>query len=173
LLEVDGDHQGRGVGAAAYKLVEKYVGTSWPEVRTLRLAVVDTNVEVAAGFWRRKGFELTGEEKPYRYDKLESVARLYEKQLCWGHADLEVKTSGIAGQGLFAGKAIPKGTVVARLGGRNYGTSTGVEYEMTCNCGSPLCRGIVTGEDWKRPELQARYGDHWIPTLLKKQRGTT
>jgi hypothetical protein len=55
----------------------------------------------------------------------------------------------------------------------DYSTSTGVEYEMTCNCGSPLCRGTVTGEDWKRPELQARYGDHWIPTLLKRQRGRT
>ena len=37
-------------------------------------------------------------------------------------------------------------------------------------CGSPLCRGVVTGEDWRRPELQARYGDHWIPALLRKQR---
>jgi RimJ/RimL family protein N-acetyltransferase len=49
LLEVHGDHQGRGVGAAAYGLVERYVGSAWPEVRTLRLAVVDTNSEVAAG----------------------------------------------------------------------------------------------------------------------------
>jgi hypothetical protein len=39
---------------------------------------------------------------------------------------------------------------------------------MTCNCGSPLCRRIVTGEDWKIPELQQRYGDHWIPALRKR-----
>ncbi|WP_267900285.1 hypothetical protein [Kribbella turkmenica] len=37
-------------------------------------------------------------------------------------------------------------------------------------CGSALCCGVVTGEDWKRPELQARYGGHWIPALLRKQR---
>ena len=43
----------------------------------------------------------------------------------------------------------------------DYGrTSTGAPYKLTCNCGSPLCRGIVTGEDWKVPELQQRYGDH-------------
>ncbi|MBV9790828.1 MAG: SET domain-containing protein-lysine N-methyltransferase [Chloroflexi bacterium] len=26
-----------------------------------------------------------------------------------------------------------------------------------CRCGSPLCRQHVTGNDWQRPELQARY----------------
>ena len=26
-----------------------------------------------------------------------------------------------------------------------------------CRCGSPLCRGRVTGDDWRIPELQKRY----------------
>ena len=30
-------------------------------------------------------------------------------------------------------------------------------YEMTCRCGAPECRGQVTGQDWRRPELQTRY----------------
>ncbi|WP_344221766.1 GNAT family N-acetyltransferase [Kribbella sancticallisti] len=241
LLEVHGSHQGRGVGAAAYRAVEQYVGSTWPEIRTLRLAVVDTNAEQAAGFWARQGFEPTGEQKPYKYDRLESVARLYEKQLCWGHPHLEVGDSGIAGKGLFASAAIKQGEVVSVLAGRkvttaeleellehppvdtitldddehlvlpndprpaiaygnhscdpnlwwidavtlaarrgiaageeitsDYGTSTGTDFEMACSCGSPLCRGVVTGEDWKRDDLQARYGDHWIPALLSKQRG--
>lgn len=81
LLEVHGQHQGRGAGAAAYRGVEEYVARAWPEVRTFRLAVVDTNAEQARGFWERQGFEATGEVKPYRYDELESTARLYEKQL--------------------------------------------------------------------------------------------
>lgn len=37
---------------------------------------------------------------------------------CWLHPDVEVRRSRIAGLGLFAGKAIPVGTVVSRLGGR-------------------------------------------------------
>jgi ribosomal protein S18 acetylase RimI-like enzyme len=81
LLEVHGKHQGRGYGGQVYDLVERYVASTWPEVRTLRLAVVDTNADVAAGFWQRQGFAPTGEVRPYRYDKLESQARLYEKQL--------------------------------------------------------------------------------------------
>ncbi|MEV4267693.1 GNAT family N-acetyltransferase [Kribbella sp. NPDC049584] len=81
LLEVHAKHQGLGYGRTTYELVERYVATTWPEIRTLRLAVVDTNAQVAAGFWRRQGFEPTGEERPYGYDKLESIARLYEKSL--------------------------------------------------------------------------------------------
>ncbi|WP_427886650.1 GNAT family N-acetyltransferase [Kribbella sp. GL6] len=81
LLQIHAAQQGRGYGSTTYGLVEGYVESTWPEVRTMRLAVVDTNAEVAAGFWQRQGFEATGEARPYRYNKLESTARLYEKQL--------------------------------------------------------------------------------------------
>lgn len=29
--------------------------------------------------------------------------------------------------------------------------------EFECGCGAPMCRGQVSGDDWKRPELQERY----------------
>jgi uncharacterized protein len=32
-----------------------------------------------------------------------------------------------------------------------------------CTCGSPLCRGRVTGADWRLPDLQARYRGHFSP----------
>ena len=49
----------------------------------------------------------------------------------------------------------------------DYGTSTGrAEFRMACRCASPLCRGSVTGDDWRRDDLRARYGRHWIPLLL-------
>jgi uncharacterized protein len=28
---------------------------------------------------------------------------------------------------------------------------------MTCNCGTPSCRGTISGRDWQLPELQRRY----------------
>ncbi len=31
------------------------------------------------------------------------------------------------------------------------------DYVMECRCGSARCRKIVTGADWRKPELQARY----------------
>jgi SET domain-containing protein len=157
---------------------------------------------------------------------------------CWLHADVEVRSSSIAGCGLFATAPIAAGTVVSRLGGRlvsgrelrdlfasaagtyidtitvgedrhlvlpprrpngygnhscdpnlwwvsayelaartdiapgaeltnDYATSTAEpDFVMPCSCGSPLCRGTVTGADWRRPELRDRYGDHWVPALV-------
>jgi uncharacterized protein len=166
---------------------------------------------------------------------------------CWLHPDVEVRTSAIQGNGLFARAPIPAGTVVSRVGGRlvsgaelqaafdaaardpehpyidtitvdddlhlilpprrsngygnhscdpnvwwtdsysqaalrdiaveeeltnDYATSTGVaDFRMDCACGSPFCRGAVTGLDWQRAELQQRYGEHWTPGLLKLIRG--
>jgi hypothetical protein len=40
---------------------------------------------------------------------------------------------------------------------------------MSCACGSSLCRELITGADWQLPELQDRYGDHWIPELLARR----
>ncbi|WP_410788842.1 GNAT family N-acetyltransferase [Kribbella sp. C-35] len=56
LLEVHWNHQSRGYGRTTYELVQRYVETTWPEIRTMRLAVVDTNAQVATGFWQRQGF---------------------------------------------------------------------------------------------------------------------
>lgn len=33
--------------------------------------------------------------------------------------------------------------------------------EMTCACGAPLCRKLVTGNDWQLPELQQRYAGYF------------
>jgi hypothetical protein len=30
-------------------------------------------------------------------------------------------------------------------------------FRMECRCGSPLCRKVITEDDWKLPELQERY----------------
>ncbi|MEV6928314.1 SET domain-containing protein [Dactylosporangium sp. NPDC051485] len=50
----------------------------------------------------------------------------------------------------------------------DYATSTaGPGFSMRCECRSPLCRGVVTGGDWQRPELRRRYGAHWVPALLE------
>jgi hypothetical protein len=38
----------------------------------------------------------------------------------------------------------------------------------TCQCGSPLCRGRVSGADWRLPELQARYAGHFTPYILRR-----
>ncbi|MEV0165151.1 SET domain-containing protein [Nonomuraea fuscirosea] len=50
----------------------------------------------------------------------------------------------------------------------DYATSTADPgFVLDCRCGTALCRGRVTGEDWRRPELHERYGEHWVPALLR------
>src|SRR5690606_23332879 len=43
----------------------------------------------------------------------------------------------------------------------DYAMTTARDYEMKCNCGSLKCRKVITGDDWKLTELQARYGEHF------------
>jgi hypothetical protein len=37
-----------------------------------------------------------------------------------------------------------------------------------CHCGSPLCRGVFTGADWKNPVIQDRYFGYFSPYLQAK-----
>lgn len=40
--------------------------------------------------------------------------------------------------------------------------------EMRCLCGLNSCRGVVTGEDWKREELQKKYNGYFSRYIQKK-----
>jgi hypothetical protein len=43
--------------------------------------------------------------------------------------------------------------------------------EMRCHCGTRSCRGTVGGRDWRRPELQRRYGRYFSTYLLRRIAG--
>ena len=48
----------------------------------------------------------------------------------------------------------------------DYAMCDGTPYdEFICSCGAQNCRGEVTGEDWKRPELRERYAGYYSPYL--------
>ncbi len=40
--------------------------------------------------------------------------------------------------------------------------------EMACRCGTASCRGVISGRDWQRPELQQRYGDYFSWYLRRR-----
>ena len=52
----------------------------------------------------------------------------------------------------------------------DYSMERSDNYSLDCHCGSPLCRGKITGDDWKLPDLQQRYGDYFSTYLLNKIR---
>ncbi len=41
---------------------------------------------------------------------------------------------------------------------------------MRCGCGTSVCRGEITGDDWRRPDLQERYAG-WFSTYLADRIG--
>jgi hypothetical protein len=73
---------------------------------------------------------------------------------------------GLTGQiGLIAMRAIQPGEEICL----DYAMCDGSPYdEFECHCGSPNCRGHVTGEDWKRPELWERYEGYFSPYLQRR-----
>lgn len=54
----------------------------------------------------------------------------------------------------------------------DYATSNGCGYdEFECMCGSTLCRGKVTGNDWMLPEVQLRARGSFSPYLAARIAG--
>jgi uncharacterized protein len=40
---------------------------------------------------------------------------------------------------------------------------------MQCGCGTPSCRGVITGDDWRDPVLQQRYAGWFSRYLADRQ----
>ena len=74
--------------------------------------------------------------------------------------------AGLSGQiGLIALRDIAAGEEICY----DYATSDSCPYdEFECACGTPGCRGWVTGNDWKRAELWARYAGYFSPYLQRR-----
>jgi SET domain-containing protein len=47
----------------------------------------------------------------------------------------------------------------------DYATGETYPLNSACKCGSPNCRGRVTGEEWKDPEFRKRYEGHMNPYI--------
>ena len=52
----------------------------------------------------------------------------------------------------------------------DYAMSESSDYSMKCACGSPVCRKVITGEDWKLPALQRKYAGYFSDYLRQKQK---
>ena len=42
-------------------------------------------------------------------------------------------------------------------------TAPGWTLDQPCRCGAPGCHGSMTGNDWRLPDVQARYAGHFVP----------
>jgi hypothetical protein len=42
---------------------------------------------------------------------------------------------------------------------------------MQCRCGTPSCRGVISGRDWRHPDLQCKYGSYFSSYLQRRFAG--
>lgn len=77
LLLLAEPHQGKGLGAQAYQLLEAYVKQNG--LARVQIAVVDSNP--VEKFWEKMGFLRTGKTSPHIGQKVQSVKRVMEKRL--------------------------------------------------------------------------------------------
>lgn len=74
--------------------------------------------------------------------------------------------AGVQGQAaLFALRQIFSGEEICF----DYAMTDGSPYdEFDCHCGSPLCRGRITGDDWRRSDLWDRYKGYFSTYLQRR-----
>lgn len=52
----------------------------------------------------------------------------------------------------------------------DWATTDDETYVMECNCGSASCRKTISGQDWRREDLQAKYSGYMSWYLMDKIR---
>lgn len=55
----------------------------------------------------------------------------------------------------------------------DWATTDDDDYEMECKCGAQTCRKIITGQDWRREDLQQKYAGYMSWYLMEKIRKNT
>ena len=74
---------------------------------------------------------------------------------------------GVQGQIVFVAlRAIEPGEELTH----DWATTDDDDYQMECKCGAPSCRKIITGQDWRRIDLQRKYAGYMSWYLSEKIR---
>ena len=74
---------------------------------------------------------------------------------------------GVAGQIVFVAlRDIAAGEELTH----DWATTDDDDYELECRCGAPSCRKVITEQDWRRRDLQEKYGEHVSWYLREKIR---
>lgn len=72
---------------------------------------------------------------------------------------------GVRGQIVFvAMRAVAAGEELTH----DWATTDDDDYELECNCGAAACRGRLTGQDWRTPDLQQKYKGFFSSYLERK-----
>lgn len=94
---------------------------------------------------------------PVRRDEREG-SMLYTNHSCDPNIAIQGQIVFVAMRDIAAGEELT----------HDWATTDDGEYQMTCHCGSPRCRGTITGKDWTKKELQAKYKG-WFCWFLQRK----
>jgi SET domain-containing protein len=83
---------------------------------------------------------------------------LYSNHSCDANLGMRGEITFVAMRGIRAGEELT----------HDWATTDDDDYSVKCKCGSANCRGTLTGKDWQRPELQARYAGYFSAYLAEK-----
>jgi SET domain-containing protein len=50
----------------------------------------------------------------------------------------------------------------------DWATTDDDDYKLECRCGAATCRKVITGQDWRRTDLQAKYAGYFSWYLAQK-----
>jgi SET domain-containing protein len=91
-------------------------------------------------------------------DEERELSMLYSNHSCDANLGMRGEITFVAMRDIRAGEELT----------HDWCTTDDDDYSVTCKCGSAKCRGILTGKDWQRPELQERYAGYFSAYLADK-----
>lgn len=103
------------------------------------------------------------EESLYLVEELEVGGPLYASMnhACDSSTWMKDETILTARRDIEAGEEV---TVDYAL----FTTQSNWMLDRRCRCGSPHCRRIITGDDWRREDVQERYRGHFSPFINRR-----
>jgi hypothetical protein len=91
-------------------------------------------------------------------DEERELSMLYSNHSCDANLGMRGEITFVAMRDIRAGEELT----------HDWAMTDGDDYSVECTCGAPNCRKILTGKDWRRPELQKRYGGYFSAFLARK-----
>jgi len=91
-------------------------------------------------------------------DEERELSMLYSNHSCDANLGIRGEITFVAMRDIRSGEELT----------HDWATTDDDDYSVECKCGAPNCRKTVTGKDWQRPELQARYAGYFSAYLARK-----
>ena len=86
------------------------------------------------------------------------ASMLYSNHSCEPNLGIRGEITFVALRDIAAGEELT----------HDWGMTDDDDYSLPCRCGAANCRGTVTGQDWRRPDLQQKYAGYFSVYLARR-----